>query len=501
MVNSTDSPFSHHFNTNYAPSNEEIQIIQKDLVSRAQELAQIDARISELSAQRDKIQAYIDSHKALVSHPRRLPPDIVREIFVACLPTTRNAVMSAQEAPLLLCRICSAWRTIALSSPRLWASIHVPFDYVLRNEARMPAVAQWLQRSGACPLSLSVVFEDLQWADGSSSGSALLASLADFSARWWHVEFMELSPARTRELARIRPPALESLKLTGHVGGSLLAALELVKVSTLRAVALHSRSAEHLDDIVLAMPLLWDQLTHLTFQCNGDHRGFLFENVLVVLERCTRLISFQVTLRSSIDSSSESMSLPSLEILILEGTMQTRSLSHLVERVSMPQLRQFRFPTLGGHRRFSLADLGTRSPLIAYLDNISLSSFSDQSLLEALRSLPSLRKLVVLDGDSRTTQLLTLLTPKPNVNAILCPTLQELVIIYCSSLEETTLDAFIRGRIELGFRRLEFKNSMDSDMLSKDQIQSILSQGLDISIVQDNTWTEPTTPWLGLPDS
>ncbi|KAJ7830516.1 hypothetical protein B0H14DRAFT_2201338, partial [Mycena olivaceomarginata] len=122
-----ESPFSHRFNTNYIPSDDEeerIQFIRGDLVSHAQELARIDERIRELAAQREPIKAYIDSHKALISHPRRLPPDIVREIFVACLPTDRNAVMSAQEAPLLLCRICSAWRTIALSTPRLWASLH-----------------------------------------------------------------------------------------------------------------------------------------------------------------------------------------------------------------------------------------------------------------------------------------------------------------------------------------------------------------------------------------
>ncbi|KAF7344632.1 hypothetical protein MSAN_01945600 [Mycena sanguinolenta] len=41
--------------------------------------AQIDERIRELSVQRDQIQAYIDSHKALISHPRRLPVDIVQE--------------------------------------------------------------------------------------------------------------------------------------------------------------------------------------------------------------------------------------------------------------------------------------------------------------------------------------------------------------------------------------------------------------------------------------
>ncbi|KAJ7892808.1 hypothetical protein B0H14DRAFT_2685809, partial [Mycena olivaceomarginata] len=79
----------------------------------------------------DQIQAYIGSHKALISHPRRLPVDILREIFVACLPVDRNAVMSAQEAPLLLGRICSTWRSIVLTTPRLWASLHASFEYIV----------------------------------------------------------------------------------------------------------------------------------------------------------------------------------------------------------------------------------------------------------------------------------------------------------------------------------------------------------------------------------
>ncbi|KAJ7823970.1 hypothetical protein B0H14DRAFT_3729531 [Mycena olivaceomarginata] len=132
-----ESRFSRRLiNTNYIPSDEEVDFIRIELVSHTQELARIDERIRELSAQRDQIQAYIDTHKALISHPRRLPVDILREIFIACLPANRNAVMSSQEAPLLLGPICSAWRAIALFTPRLWASLHAPLDYILKGEPR-----------------------------------------------------------------------------------------------------------------------------------------------------------------------------------------------------------------------------------------------------------------------------------------------------------------------------------------------------------------------------
>ncbi|KAJ7634614.1 hypothetical protein FB45DRAFT_909361, partial [Roridomyces roridus] len=42
-----------------------------------------------------------------------------------CLPTHRNCVMDASEAPLLLGRISSAWRALSLATPRLWASLHI----------------------------------------------------------------------------------------------------------------------------------------------------------------------------------------------------------------------------------------------------------------------------------------------------------------------------------------------------------------------------------------
>ncbi|KAJ7353570.1 hypothetical protein DFH08DRAFT_1077681 [Mycena albidolilacea] len=503
-----ESPFSHRFNTNYIPSDEEIQFIKGDLVSHAQELARIDERIRELAAQRDQIKAYIDSHKALISHPRRLPPDIVREIFVACLPSDRNAVMSAQEAPLLLCRICSAWRTIALSTPRLWASLHVPSSYVIAKEARTPAVIEWLQRSAACPISLSVTVGDT-WHEPSSV-SALLAALANFSARWRHVEFQRLPPESVEQLTEIRPLKLESFKFTGWI--SSLRAVGMLNVPSLRVVTLYSRGAEPIDDIVLTMPLVWDQLTHLTLQCNGEHRGVLIANVVAILDRCTRLISFQVSLRkndSEIDSTSGPVLQPVLETLIMtEGSLAPQSLRHLVDHVSMPQLRRFHFAASTTRTdSLSLTALVAGSPLIEDLGNLYLPSLSAESIPETLRSLSHLTRLSVTDAhfwaspSTNLARLLHLLTPRRDLGAaVLCPVLQELLIRHCGDLQQFTLDAFIQGRKEFtpAFRRLQFHNPMDPDIVSEEQRRSYLSQGLDISIVHDESGLKPSTPWTDL---
>ncbi|KAJ7353566.1 hypothetical protein DFH08DRAFT_857106 [Mycena albidolilacea] len=512
-----ESPFSHRFNTNYIPSDEEIEFIRRELVSHAHELARIDEHIRQLSAQRDQIQAYIEPYRALITHPRRLPPDILREIFVACLPSDRNAVMSAQEAPLVLCRICSAWRTIALLTPRLWASLHVPVGYIVRQEARKPAVIEWLQRSAACPISLSVAVGE-GWHDPSSV-SVLLASLANFSARWRHVEFLHLSPQIVAQFARIRPRELISFKFTGAI--SSLRTLDMIQVPTLRVVTLHHRGVQYMDDFVLAMPLCWEQLTHLTLGCNTEYKAVRIGIIVVILDRCTRLVSFRVSLGSTASEDDHppgtlSPSLPFLEAFIMtgEGSLSAQSLVRLLEHLSMPHLRHWQFrteiTTIPGS--FSLAALTLTSPLIEDLGSLYLPSFTAESVAETLCSLSSLTRLSVIDSvidddvwdanlatPSNASHLLHLLTPRRDIEAVVCPALRELVIGRCCDLEQSTLDAFIRGRKDFSpdFRRLEFRNPSADDLL-KDQIRSYISQGLDVSIVHDESGLKPSTPWTDL---
>ncbi|KAJ6507352.1 hypothetical protein C8R47DRAFT_91061 [Mycena vitilis] len=81
--------------------------------------------IDELVEERDMLNSYVEAHRALVSPIRRLPLDIIEEIFMACLPSSRNCVMSAKEAPVILGRICSSWRAISFSIPRLWARLYI----------------------------------------------------------------------------------------------------------------------------------------------------------------------------------------------------------------------------------------------------------------------------------------------------------------------------------------------------------------------------------------
>ncbi|KAJ6580846.1 hypothetical protein B0H19DRAFT_891174, partial [Mycena capillaripes] len=121
------SPFAAQLGTNYCPKEEEIIDIKALLVEPThrlkgldKEIAELQKAIDKLATERELLEAFLEGHKALLSPVRRLPLDLIQEIFITCLPTRRNCVMSASEPPVLLGRICSSWRAISLSTPRLW---------------------------------------------------------------------------------------------------------------------------------------------------------------------------------------------------------------------------------------------------------------------------------------------------------------------------------------------------------------------------------------------
>lgn len=166
---------------NNLPSESELQEAFELRAKSQEDLLQIDTEIRRLKEKRAGVQKFINTYNLILSPARRLLPDILRKIFYHCLPDDRNPTLSATEAPMLLTRVCSIWRTVALTSPLIWARLHISFPgnpthspsyealsdttiskryQVLSKvmELRCPVVKDWLTRSGTCPLSISVFF-------------------------------------------------------------------------------------------------------------------------------------------------------------------------------------------------------------------------------------------------------------------------------------------------------------------------------------------------------
>ncbi|KAF5324059.1 hypothetical protein D9611_008344 [Ephemerocybe angulata] len=163
----TRSPFESVLNTNYVPSEEECRNIEGYLetlrigLSRLEDQARIVREATEgdigPDLELEELKLFIAAHCALLSPARRLPDDILREVFLNCLPPNHNATFSPADSPVLLTHVSNRWRDVAFSTPRLWSTLHIPLlsrllDY---SSNRMSTIKEWMARSGSVPLSLS----------------------------------------------------------------------------------------------------------------------------------------------------------------------------------------------------------------------------------------------------------------------------------------------------------------------------------------------------------
>ncbi|KAG2358733.1 hypothetical protein BDR07DRAFT_260272 [Suillus spraguei] len=84
---------------------------------------------------------------------RRLPTEILAEIFKYCLPDDEHLAPASRLAPILLTTVCRRWREIAVSLPILWCRLQL-------DDWQKSAVGydSWLRRSAECPLSLKIEY-------------------------------------------------------------------------------------------------------------------------------------------------------------------------------------------------------------------------------------------------------------------------------------------------------------------------------------------------------
>ncbi|KAJ6471075.1 hypothetical protein C8R47DRAFT_1023260 [Mycena vitilis] len=88
-------------------------------------LARLRAQYIQLQEERATLSADLRKNTAVLSSLRRMPPEILSEIFVWTLPSelmvTNRAAVDLQDSPWMLTHICGHWRRVAIGSPSLWS--------------------------------------------------------------------------------------------------------------------------------------------------------------------------------------------------------------------------------------------------------------------------------------------------------------------------------------------------------------------------------------------
>ena len=321
-----------------------------------------------------------------------LPIELQNEIFFLCVsPFPR---FSIKEAPIVLGRVCSTWRSIVLSTPRLWSSFEVEIQGsgksgLLHDTRLMHRMKLWLYRSCCSPLSVRLVYNPVGRVSDDRS-TQLLAELVSQACRWRNAHFT-LPAASIAKLQPLPPnsfPILRSLTF---------------KVTGVR----FSPSDPHIN--IFAMNIPWRQLTGIDLQLEPSNLPTLDE-ALDILSQTINLKYGTLQLECTWgrrDTLRDKLSLPTLDTLqlILQNANGSAdrleaSLTQFLNLLCLPKLRVLHLGWLA-HRiveSWSLANtdfvafLGASAETLREL-TMTYLPISENELLLYLSQVPQLTHL------------------------------------------------------------------------------------------------------------
>ena len=189
-------------------------------------ISRLDVQINDLLNRRRALCNYRQMLVTLLSPVRRLPYELLGEIFRYCLPQNYN-MEGAHKAVMLPSHVCKHWRDVALSIPALWTNIvlHVTNETF---EPRKALVTAWFSRSGGLPLSFTLT--------GGENVLPILDFLLQYCGRW---QYVNLSiPVETLQ-------CLEAAK--GH----------LQRLETIQINSGYRRTVYSIEHVLESAPNLW----------------------------------------------------------------------------------------------------------------------------------------------------------------------------------------------------------------------------------------------------
>ncbi|KAJ7491071.1 hypothetical protein FB451DRAFT_1124703, partial [Mycena latifolia] len=427
---------------NYSPEGHEALDILRtinDIDSQFErydpEIARTQGILASLQEQRRNLEWYKECYRSILSPIRKLPPEILQNIFLACRGGEPDVIPTAGQ-------VCRYWRDIVVGTPELWSIISVGRTRYTFTERYRNLASLFLEWSGSQPLSICI---------RNPADTRLVECL------WRHVNRWQTLRLSTRDTSFYGTLGLEAFDL------GMLEKFELLEANTFRAsdqtCITISQNAPKLCDVVLKNPLRywklpWGQLTRIQYDIPSAADG------LRILQLCPQLVE------CSLDRMTEAAP----DFAILRPSRKLRFLRLAVDTTSSPQsppetiLKTFFIcltaPDLNSLEVFGqwlprdLTGFLTRSE--CKLESLTLGTgyMKDENIINVLGTLPHLKTLV-LDADIGTSRqlqnrvitdnLLRRLTFYPDSDCML-PCLKHFALKTSLNFEDQTLLDMIESR-------------------------------------------------------
>jgi hypothetical protein len=453
------------------------------------EIAQLKALLDELEHRRAPLLK--KEINRLFPPILRLPHELSAQIFTAAFP--ENSRYTWQSAtPLVLGKVCSAWRCIAWSTPRLWNTISLRRPQY--SNVHIELLRQWLERSAQCPLYIHITYPGFH--NGLTQVKTtplwqIVHLVSSFTERWGQLDLDFSDPILFEKFCSIsgqhdlsilsslsiklgktmdphhfikplrHAPELRSLRLSGAASLKSL----ILPIHQLTRVWLGYTPLNECLDLLRDNP----QLAHCTFDC--IERGSNTQNLSHV----------------STDQ------LESLDLYLGDR----RAASDLFDYMTIPSLRDLAIHTyVFKFRPSSFISFTERSACVLQRLSLSSATMSEKEFVDCLRGIPSLVELDIqymtvtsgerAEGTSRALNVDISGDLLPNLRKLRCTT----QFIYLPGW----LDMLLSRWNPLQPSQLQFVALLSStrdipDAITLAGFRKLVAEGMDISLAtHDRTW-------------
>ena len=258
--NMPDSDTRHEIEEIVRHANADIDFLER-------EISKLQTTLLDLQHRRQAIQLHVDSNKALLAPIRRLPVEILQNIFTLCFPFVSTANVAC--LPFKVSHVSAHWRAVASTTPDLWRRVELNLVALpaLSPRERLHIYLRFVNlvhnQSGTRPVCMSITphlsIKDLREFQG--LGAILRLMALNFSGRWdeLSIDIDLFNSIRSSEVKTLS--GLKRLTLSDKLRNIPLCHLphNLSQLTHLKLVSCSSPAIR-----LVNMP--WSQITHFEAQ-------------------------------------------------------------------------------------------------------------------------------------------------------------------------------------------------------------------------------------------
>lgn len=431
-----------------------ISDLHSTLTAVDDEIHRLRATLASLEGYRTDICEQLMLRRSVLSPIRRLPAEILGEIFLFAAegcsmiwPRPNGTKADEDSMPWLLGKICSFWRSVALSLPKLWVEIHLtvkfcPSEDETRSLRRLKAMQDFLQaclaRSGAELLTFS-----LDARGPRENILPVLLALVAHSERWQHVSLdIEQFSSYHADFASARNRVCKLRSL--HVGTTSMedtpATVPLDAFEN--TPSLTKVSISGIVHPFHVLRISWARVIHFTSKSSTFREGEFTQ----IMRQTANLVSFSSEGERILEvASSQPILLPHLEKLSVVN--KGSYISKTCQFLTAPNLRELHVyaitPFIAEQTLAMLARSHCNPTHLTFRSSLDVDALWEENLalvwtLNELSSLTYLHLIVLRSADNIMPRLVN--RPQMGQANPLLPNLQEFILEdrFCMSAAEVT---------------------------------------------------------------